>query len=56
MALYKHSMERRQQERERWFAATLKSIGDGVVATDGAGQVTFPHRGHGSRWRRYSVT
>jgi PAS domain-containing protein len=40
-ALYKHRMERKLEERERWFAATLKSIGDGVVATDGAGRVTF---------------
>ncbi len=29
------------QERERWFAATLKSIGDAVVTTDNEGAVTF---------------
>jgi len=40
-ALYKHQMERRLQERERWFAATLKSIGDAVIATDDAGDITF---------------
>ena len=40
-ALYKHKMERKLRERERWFAATLTSIGDGVVATDENGQVTF---------------
>jgi PAS domain S-box-containing protein len=41
MALYRHRMERRLQERERWFAATLKSIGDGVIATDEQGRVTY---------------
>ena len=40
-ALAKHRMERQQEERERWFAAVLKSIGDGVVAIDGAGRITF---------------
>lgn len=40
-ALYKHRMERRQQEREKWFAATLKSIGDAVVATDEEGLITY---------------
>jgi len=29
------------QERERWFATTLKSIGDAVIATDNEGVVTF---------------
>lgn len=40
-ALYKHRMERKLEERERWFAATLRSIGDGVVATDGDGRVVY---------------
>lgn len=40
-ALYRHRMENRLRERERWFAATLTSIGDGVVATDPTGRVTF---------------
>ncbi len=40
-ALYKHRMERRQQEREQWFAATLKSIGDAVVATDDEDRITY---------------
>ena len=34
-------MERRQQEREQWFVATLKSIGDAVVATDDEGRITY---------------
>ena len=40
-ALYKHRMERRQQEREQWFVATLKSIGDAVVATDDENRITY---------------
>jgi PAS domain S-box-containing protein len=41
IALYKHEMERRLRERERWFATTLRSIGDAVVSTDVHGRVTF---------------
>ncbi len=41
MALYKHEMERRLRENERWLAATLGSIGDGVIATDEVGRVRF---------------
>jgi two-component system cell cycle sensor histidine kinase/response regulator CckA len=41
IALYKHVMERRLRERERWFATTIRSIGDAVIATDAAGQITF---------------
>jgi two-component system, cell cycle sensor histidine kinase and response regulator CckA len=40
-ALYKHRMERQLKERERWLSAVLRSIGDGVVATDGAGRITL---------------
>ncbi len=39
IALYKHQMERRLRERERWLAATLNSIGDAVLATTDAGLV-----------------
>jgi PAS domain S-box-containing protein len=38
----KHSVEIRQ--REEWFRVTLTSIGDGVIATDGQGRVTFINR------------
>src|SRR5512139_4343433 len=31
MALYKHDVERRMRDNERWLATTLRSIGDGVV-------------------------
>ena len=41
IGLYRHRMERRLRENEQWFAATLGSIGDGVVATDERGRVRF---------------
>jgi PAS domain S-box-containing protein len=41
MALHRHKLERRVKESERWLAATLRSIGDGVIATDAEGQVVF---------------
>src|SRR5659263_4883 len=37
MALYKHDMERRLKESERWLTATLKSISDAVITTDQKG-------------------
>ncbi|MBP7529351.1 MAG: response regulator [Syntrophorhabdaceae bacterium] len=41
MALYKHKLERKLKENEKWLATTLRSIGDAVIATDNAGQITF---------------
>ncbi|HOU14277.1 MAG TPA: response regulator [Anaerolineae bacterium] len=41
MALYKHQMDRRLKESEQWFSATLRSIGDAVIATDVDGRVRF---------------
>jgi PAS domain S-box-containing protein len=41
MALYKYRMESRLKDSERWLATTLKSIGDGVIATDKEGAVKF---------------
>ncbi|MDD5206358.1 MAG: PAS domain-containing protein [Desulfobacterales bacterium] len=41
MALYKHKMERRLKESEKWLATTLRSIGDAVIATDRNGLITF---------------
>ncbi len=41
IGLFKHQMERRLEENERWLAATLASIGDGVIATDERGRVRF---------------
>jgi len=37
IALYKHDMERRLKDSERWLNATLNSIGDAVITTDGKG-------------------
>jgi|SRR5690554_1115579 len=41
MALYKHKLERRVKESERWLGATLHSIGDAVIATDNHGCIKF---------------
>lgn len=41
MALYKYRIEQRLMDSERWLATTLKSIGDGVVATDQDGRIKF---------------
>lgn len=41
IALYRHEMDRRLRERERWFSTTLHSIADAVVTVDLAGNVTF---------------
>jgi PAS domain S-box-containing protein len=41
IAMYKDQMERRIRESEQWLLTTLKSIGDGVIATDWQGRVKF---------------
>lgn len=41
IGLYRHQMERRLRENERWLASTLASIGDGVIATTAEGLVRF---------------
>ncbi len=41
MALYKHQMELALREREGWLTTILQSIGDGVIATDRLGRITF---------------
>ena len=41
VALQKRNVELRLSERERWFATTLKSIGNAVIATDIWQSVTF---------------
>src|SRR6185436_586238 len=33
MALYKHQMETKLKENERWLNAILKSVGDAVIVT-----------------------
>jgi PAS domain S-box-containing protein len=41
IALFKHEMETRLELRERWFATTLRAIGDAVMAVDHDGCVNF---------------
>lgn len=41
VALYKHKMEKKLRESEKWLATTLRSIGDAVVATDKNGFINF---------------
>ena len=41
VALYRHRLEQRVKESERWLAATLRSIADGVIATDAQGGIRF---------------
>jgi PAS domain S-box-containing protein/putative nucleotidyltransferase with HDIG domain len=41
MAYYKSRMGMKLREREEWLSALLKSIGDGVIATDKSGAITF---------------
>ena len=41
IALYKHRMERELRKSRQWYATTLNSIGDAVIATDTQGIVTF---------------
>jgi hypothetical protein len=41
IATFKHQMDRKLRERERWFSTTLSSIGDAVVAVDLKGAITY---------------
>ncbi|AFY69998.1 multi-sensor signal transduction histidine kinase [Thalassoporum mexicanum PCC 7367] len=41
IALHKYEVDQQLKEREQWLSATLKSIGDAVITTDAAGQITF---------------
>jgi len=41
MAFYKARMDRKLREREEWLSTVLTSIGDGVIATDSRGLITF---------------
>jgi PAS domain S-box-containing protein len=54
MALYKYRMEKQLKESREWFATTLKSIGDAVIATDKEGLVTFmnPVAEHLTGWEQ----
>lgn len=41
VALHRHDLEVKMAGRERWFATTLRSIGDAVIATDERETITF---------------
>ena len=41
VALYKHRLEEFAAERERWFAASIQSTDDAMVAIDAQGVVTY---------------
>ncbi|MDH7515506.1 MAG: PAS domain S-box protein [Bacteroidota bacterium] len=41
IALYKHRMEQIVHEKNSWFATTLRSIGDALIAVDPRGNVQF---------------
>lgn len=41
IALYRHRTETRLRRSEEWLSSTLRSIGDGIVATDSDGRVVF---------------
>lgn len=41
MAINKHQMEKKLKKHDQWLAAVLKSIGEGLIATDIKGLVTY---------------
>jgi diguanylate cyclase (GGDEF)-like protein/PAS domain S-box-containing protein len=41
MALYRHQMEKQLEDQKRWLTATLRSIGDGVIAATPQRAVAF---------------
>ena len=41
LALHNHRVEGQLRKTERWLATTLKSIGEGVIASDENGRVAF---------------
>lgn len=41
IALHRHALEKKVRESEKWLTTILQSIGDGVIAADEGGSVTF---------------
>lgn len=54
IALYKRRADQKVRESRKWLQTTLSSIGDGVIATDPHGHVTFlnPAAEHLTGWRQ----
>ena len=44
IAIYKHEMERKLRASEAWLAATLGSVGDGIIACDSNLEIVFMNR------------
>jgi two-component system cell cycle sensor histidine kinase/response regulator CckA len=41
MALYKHQMERKLKDSERWLSTTMSSITDAIITTDAQGRINL---------------
>lgn len=44
MAVYRHFAENKMRQMERWMSTTLHSIGDGLIATDTKGSISYMNR------------
>ncbi|MEB3830176.1 hybrid sensor histidine kinase/response regulator [Phormidium sp. CCY1219] len=54
MAIYRHQLEQELKQSQQWFATTLHSIGEAVIATDAGGIIRFinPVAESITGWRR----